>query len=71
MDYMTEIDRAKALIEQAMTDAKTLADNMPDGYEKLRALTLVSQLVQTSVILSIRRPAVPCRLDFVTVDQPA
>lgn len=71
MDYMTEIERAKAVIEQAMADAKTLADKLPDGQEKLRALTLVPQLVQATVVLSIRRPAVPCRLDFVAIEQPA
>lgn len=70
MDYMTEIERAKATIDQAMLDAKNLADKLPDGHAKLSALTLVSQLVQTSVMLMIRRPAVPCRLNFVAADTP-
>lgn len=68
MDYLVEIERAKAVTEQAMNDAKSLADRLPDGPSKLTALTLVSQLVQATVMLSIRRPAVPCRLDFVAVD---
>lgn len=68
MDYLIEIERAKTVTEQAMTDAKNLADRLPDGLSKLAALTLVSQLVQATVMLSIRRPAVPCRLDFVAVD---
>ena len=70
MDYMTEIERAKAAIDQAMSDAKGLADKLPDGHAKLAALTLVSQLVSVSVMLGIRRPAVPCRLDFVAVNAP-
>jgi hypothetical protein len=70
MDYMTEIERAKAAIDQAMNDAKSLADKLPDGLAKVTALTLVSQLVSASVILSIRRPAVPCRLDFVLTEAP-
>lgn len=65
MDYMNEIERAKAVTEQAINDAKRLADKLPDGLMKVEALTLVSQLVQASIILNIRRPAVPCRLDFV------
>ena len=65
MDYLIEIERAKAVTEQAMNDAKSLADRLPDGLVKVAALTLVSQLVQATVMLSIRRPAVPCRLDFV------
>lgn len=65
MDYLIEIERAKAVTEQAMHDAKSLADRLPDGLAKVAVLTLVSQLVQATTILSIRRPAVPCRLDFV------
>lgn len=68
MDYMIEIERAKSVIEQAMSDAKTLADKLPDGLIKVEALTLVSQLVQAFIILNIRRPAVPCRLDFVSAE---
>jgi hypothetical protein len=70
MDYMPEIERAKATVEQAMRDAKELADKLPDGHAKLSALTLVSQLVSASAILGIRQPAVPCRLDFVANDAP-
>lgn len=69
MDFMTEIERAKATIDEAMSNAQKLAAKLPDGHTKLAALTLVSQLVSASVILSIRRPAVPCRLDFLAVDQ--
>lgn len=68
MDYMNEIERAKAVTEQAINDAKRLADKLPDGLMKVEALTLVSQLVQASIILNIRRPAVPCRLDFVSAE---
>lgn len=68
MDYLIEIERAKAVTEQAMHDAKSLADSLPDGLAKIEALRLVSQLVQATVMLSIRRPAVPCRLDFVAAD---
>lgn len=71
MDYLIEIERAKAVTEQAMNDAKSLADRLPDGLAKIAALTLVSQLVQATVILSIRRPVVPCRLDFVADDAVA
>lgn len=70
MDYMTEIERANTTIDEAMQDAKNLADKLPDGHAKLLALTLVSQLVSVSVMLGIRRPAVPCRLDFVADDAP-
>lgn len=70
MDYLIEIERVKAVTEQAMNDAKSLADQLPDGLTKVAALTLVSQLVQATVALSIRRPAVPCRLDFVAADAP-
>ncbi|MDO8728679.1 MAG: hypothetical protein Q7K26_02160 [bacterium] len=70
VDYMTEIVRAKAVVDQAMEDAKNLADKLPDGLAKINALTLVSQLVQASVILGIRQPAVSCRLDFIAIDAP-
>lgn len=68
MDYLIEIERAKAVTEQAMNDAKSLADKLPDGLLKVEALTLVSQLVQAFIILNIRRPAVPCRLDFISAE---
>jgi hypothetical protein len=71
MDYLIEIERAKAVTEQAMNDAKSLAERLPDGLVKVAAFTLVSQLVQATVMLSIRRPAVPCRLDFVSEDVPS
>jgi len=68
MDYMIELERARSVIEQSMVDAKSLAEKLPDGLIKVEALTLVSKLIQASVILSIRRPAVPCRLDFVSLE---
>ncbi|WP_298151091.1 hypothetical protein [Flavobacterium sp.] len=70
MDYLIEIEHAKAVTEQAINDAKSLADKLPDGLLKVEALTLVSQLVQASIILNIRRPSVPCRLDFVSAQVP-
>ncbi len=70
-DYLIEVERAKAITEEATNDAKALADRLPDGHAKLAALILVSKLVQATVILGIRRPAVPCRLDFVPADAPA
>ncbi|GJJ03424.1 hypothetical protein RugamoR64_39620 [Duganella rhizosphaerae] len=70
MDYMPEIERARITVEHAMRDAKDLADKLPDGHAKLSALALVSQLVSASVILGIREPAVPCRLDFIALNAP-
>lgn len=70
MDYMPEIERARITVVQAMRDAEAIAEKLPDGHAKLSALTLVSQLAAASVILSIREPAIPCRLDFIALDAP-
>lgn len=67
---MPEIARARATVEEAMRNAQELAAQLPDGHAKLSALALVSQLASTSLILGIREPAVPCRLDFIALAAP-
>ena len=69
-DYFPEIEREKASLDEAMHDAKALADRLPYGLAKQMALNLVFQLKNASLTISFPRPAVPCRLAFVGVVVP-
>ncbi len=66
MDYMTDLNKARALIEDSLADLEAvLLNGGLNDHQKLVVGTTISRLVSADVALMIRPPAVPARLDFV------